>query len=95
MKKLALFAVCFSAAVTLAAAADKSYYFTKPDAATLPADGRILMYDPADGGSDKNITGAVLKQQVNTTPVLRSYSAADRAYVYFVGSKLVVTTVKP
>lgn len=41
-----------------------SYYYTKPDATTLPDNGRILLYDPASGGSDKNLTGATLKSQI-------------------------------
>jgi hypothetical protein len=40
-----------------------SYYYTKPDATSLPPSGRILMYDP-NTGTDKNITGTVLRSQV-------------------------------
>lgn len=47
----------------LSALAAGAYYYTKPDAATLPDNGRILMYDP-NTASDKNITGSTLKQQV-------------------------------
>lgn len=46
---------------TLATAA--GYYYTKPDATSLPPSGRILMYDP-NTGTDKNITGQVLRDQV-------------------------------
>lgn len=53
-------AILLCAASALAAG---SYYYTKPDAATLPDNGRILMYDP-NTNSDKNITGSILKQQV-------------------------------
>jgi hypothetical protein len=42
-----------------------SYYFQKPDATTLPDNGRILLYDPATS-SDKNITGATLKSTMQT-----------------------------
>lgn len=50
----------------LSALAAGAYYYTKPDATTLPDNGRILMYDPnlAVGDRDRNITGQVLKQQV-------------------------------
>lgn len=40
-----------------------SYYYTKPDATSLPPSGRILMYDP-NTGTDKNITGQTLRDQV-------------------------------
>lgn len=40
-----------------------SYYYTKPDATSLPPSGRILVYDP-NTGTDKNITGQVLRDQV-------------------------------
>lgn len=52
---LVMTSICWGAA---------TYYYQKPDASSLPDNARVLMYDPASGGSDKNITGLKLKQEI-------------------------------
>jgi len=63
VSRVLLIAAIAAVLVTAAIAADKTYY-SYPDATTLPADGRILMYDPATGS--KNITGATLTSEITS-----------------------------
>lgn len=66
MNHLVIAIVLLSCWLPAAAIAAGTPYYTKPDATGLPPSGRILMYDPVTG-TDKNITGQVLREQVAPT----------------------------
>lgn len=100
MKRLMTIALLMITATVYAAG---QQYYSYPDATTLKTADRVLIYQNASGS--RNITGSVLKRDVNTEPVLRGkfgrYTATGgtkwdgRTYMYFKGQKLVITPVAP
>lgn len=66
MKKIILFLLMMFAANAQAADQKKTYY-SYPDAATMPDNGRIQMYDPALGSL--NVTGLTLRTTPSDTPL--------------------------
>lgn len=77
MKKIILFLLMMFAANAQAADQKKTYY-SYPDAATMPDNGRIQMYDPALGSL--NVTGLTLRTTPSDTPLTAQPISGDNPY---------------